>query len=124
MGTPYGVLTGKMMPPVAGIRVRTMLLLSKNSVRVVQGRGRGVHLHQATGWILHVQPSKLGELYLLTPILPAFFVVGTHLAILRQELRRAIREVSSPSPQLEDPDRALGPGLEEDPDLSVELINQ
>ena len=76
------------------------------------------------GWILHVQPSKLGELYLLTPILPVFFVVGTHLSILRQELRKAIREVNSPTPQLEDPDRALGPGLEEDPDLSVELINQ
>ena len=76
------------------------------------------------GWILHVQPSKLGELYLLTPILPAFFVIGTHLAILRQELQKAIREVNSPSPQPKDPDRALGPGLEEDPDIFVELIDR
>ena len=76
------------------------------------------------GWILHVQPSKLGELYLFTPILPAFFVVGTHLAILRQELRKAVREVNSPPPQPEDPDRALGPRLEEDPDIFVELIDR
>ena len=58
----------------------------------------------------------MGELYLLTPILPAFFVVGTYLAILRQELRKAVREVNNPSPQPEDPYRALGPGLEEDPE--------
>ena len=66
----------------------------------------------------------MGELYLLTPILPAFFVVGTHLAILRQELQKAIREVNSPSPQPEDPDRALGPGLEEDLDIFVELVDR
>ena len=41
-----------------------------------------------------------------------------------QKLRKAIREVSSPSLEPEDPDRALGPGLEEDPDIFVELIDQ
>ena len=76
------------------------------------------------GFILAVQPSKLGESYLLTPILPAFFVVGTYPAILRQELRNAVREVNNPSPQPEDPDRALGPGLEEDPDIFMELIDR
>ena len=76
------------------------------------------------GWILHVQSSKLGKLYPLTPILPAFFVVSIHLAILRQELRKAIREVNSPSPQPEDPDRALDSGLEEDPVIFVELIDR
>ena len=35
-----------------------------------------------------------------------------------------MREVQSPSPQLEDPDRALDPGLEEDPDIFVELIDR
>ena len=35
-----------------------------------------------------------------------------------------MREVHSPSPQLEDPGRALDPGLEEDPDTFVELINR
>ena len=34
-----------------------------------------------------------------------------------------MREVHSPSPQPEDPDRALDPGLEEDPDISVELVD-
>ena len=34
-----------------------------------------------------------------------------------------MREVHSPPPQLEDPDRALDPGLEEDPDTFVELID-
>ena len=34
-----------------------------------------------------------------------------------------MREVHSPSPQLEDPDRALDPGLEEDPDIFVELVD-
>ena len=35
-----------------------------------------------------------------------------------------MREVRSPSPQPEDPDRALNPGLEEDPDTFVELIDR
>ena len=34
-----------------------------------------------------------------------------------------MREVHSPPPQPEDPDRALDPGLEEDPDIFVELID-
>ena len=34
-----------------------------------------------------------------------------------------MREVNNPSPQPEDPDRAHGPGLEEDPDIFVELID-
>ena len=76
------------------------------------------------GWILHVQSSKLGKLYLPAPIFPALFVVSIHLATLRQELRKAIKEVSSPSPQPEDPDRALDSGVEEDPVISVELIDR
>ena len=35
-----------------------------------------------------------------------------------------MREVHSPSPQPEDPDQALDPGLEEDPDTFVELIDR
>ena len=35
-----------------------------------------------------------------------------------------MREIHSPSPQPEDPDRALDPGLEEDPDIFVELIDR
>ena len=65
----------------------------------------------------------MGELSLFTHNLPAFFVVNTHLAVSRQELRKAVREVNSPPPQPEDPDRALDPGLEEDPDIFVELID-
>ena len=76
------------------------------------------------GWILHVQPPKLGELLLFTPNLPAFFVISIYLAISYQELRKAVREVHSPPPQPEDPDRALDPGLEEDPDTFVELIDR
>ena len=34
-----------------------------------------------------------------------------------------MREVHSPSPQREDPDWALDPGLEEDPDILVEHVN-
>ena len=34
-----------------------------------------------------------------------------------------MREVHSPSPQPEDPDRALDHGLEEDPDIFMELID-
>ena len=34
-----------------------------------------------------------------------------------------MREVHSPSPQLEDPDQALDPRLEEDPVIFVELID-
>ena len=43
---------------------------------------------------------------------------------MRQELRKDIKEVSSPSPQLEDPDQALDSGLEEDLVISVELIDR
>ena len=35
-----------------------------------------------------------------------------------------MREVHSPPSQPEDPDRALDPGLEEDPDTFVELIDR
>ena len=35
-----------------------------------------------------------------------------------------MREVHSPPPQPEDPDRALDPGLEEDPDVFVELVDR
>ena len=34
-----------------------------------------------------------------------------------------MREVHTPSPQPEDPNRALDPGLEEDPDISMEFVN-
>ena len=68
--------------------------------------------------------SKLGKLYLPAPIFPAFFVISIHLATLRQQLRKAIQEVSNPSPQLEDPGRALDSGLDEDSVISVVLIDQ
>ena len=35
-----------------------------------------------------------------------------------------MREVHNPPPQPEDPDRALDPGLEEDPDTFVELVDR
>ena len=34
-----------------------------------------------------------------------------------------MKEINNPSLQLEDPGRALNPGLEEDPDISVELVD-
>ena len=40
-----------------------------------------------------------------------------------QELRRAVKEISSPPPQPEDLGRSLDPASQEDPDISVELIN-
>ena len=46
------------------------------------------------------------------------------MPLLWQELRKAIKEVSSPSPQPEDPDRALDSGLEKDPVIFVELIDR
>ena len=53
-----------------------------------------------------------------------FFLEVTCLDISEQELRRAVEGISSPSPQPEDPGRALDPGLEEDPDITVELVNE
>ena len=53
----------------------------------------------------------------------AFFAKVTCIDISEQELRRALEGISSPSPQLEDPERALDPGLEEDPDVAVELVD-
>ena len=53
----------------------------------------------------------------------AFFAKVTCLDISEQELRRAVERISSPSPQPEDPERALDPGLEEDPDMTMELVN-
>ena len=40
-----------------------------------------------------------------------------------QEPRRAVKEINSPPPQPEDPGRSLDPASQEDPDISVELID-
>ena len=53
----------------------------------------------------------------------AFFAKIICLDISEQELRRAVEGISSPSPQPEDPERVLDPGLEEDPDAAVELVD-
>ena len=53
----------------------------------------------------------------------AFFAKVTCLDIYEQELRRAVEGIFSPSPQPEDLGRALDPGFEEDPDITVELVN-
>ena len=42
---------------------------------------------------------------------------------LTQELRRDVEGIHSPAPQPEDPGRSLEPASQEDPDLSVELID-
>ena len=39
------------------------------------------------------------------------------------ELRQAVKEINSPPPQPEDPGRSLDPASQEDPELSVELID-
>ena len=53
----------------------------------------------------------------------AFFSKVACLDISEQELRRTVEGISSPSPQPEDPERALDPGLKEDPDAAVELVD-
>ena len=43
--------------------------------------------------------------------------------ILAQELLRAVKDINSPPPQPKDPERFLDPTSQEDPDISVELID-
>ena len=43
--------------------------------------------------------------------------------ISAQELRRAVKSISSRPPQPQDPEWSLDPDSEEDPDISVELID-
>ena len=43
--------------------------------------------------------------------------------ISTQELRQAVRDINSPPPQPEDPERFLDPASQEDPDISVELVD-
>ena len=43
--------------------------------------------------------------------------------ISAQELRRAVKDINSPPPQPEDPKRFLDLTSQEDPDISVELID-
>ena len=40
-----------------------------------------------------------------------------------QELRQAVKEINNPPPHPEDPERSFDPDCQEDPDLSVELID-
>ena len=40
-----------------------------------------------------------------------------------QELRQEVKDISSRPPQPEDRERSLNPASEEDPDISVELID-
>ena len=51
-------------------------------------------------------------------------MINIYLAISSQELRKAVGEINSPPPQPEDPERVLDPGLKEDPDIFVELIDR
>ena len=53
----------------------------------------------------------------------AFFAKVTCDDISKQELRRDVEGITSPSPQPEDHERSLDPGLEEDPDAAVELAD-
>ena len=82
-----------------------------------------IRIKPRDGFSMYNPPSWV-TLSLFTPSLPPFFVVSTYLDVSWQELRKAVREVNSPPPQPEDPDRALDPGLEEDPDIFVELIDR
>ena len=43
--------------------------------------------------------------------------------ISTQELRRDVEGIHSPAPQPEDPGRSLDPASEEDPDVTVDLID-
>ena len=43
--------------------------------------------------------------------------------ISTQELRQDVKEINSPPPQPEDPERSFDPYSQEDPDLCVELID-
>ena len=43
--------------------------------------------------------------------------------ILAQELHRAVKDINSPPPQPEDPERFLDPASQEDPYILVELID-
>ena len=43
--------------------------------------------------------------------------------ISTQEIRRDVAGIESPTPQPEDPERALDPASEEDPDIKVDLID-
>ena len=47
----------------------------------------------------------------------------SHFVISVQELCWAVKDISSPPPQPEDPERFLDPTSQEDPDISVELID-
>ena len=40
-----------------------------------------------------------------------------------QKLRQEVKDINSHPPQPEDPERSLDPDSEEDPDISVELID-
>ena len=40
-----------------------------------------------------------------------------------QELRRAVKDISSPPPQPKDPGQSLDPASQEDPNIYVELID-
>ena len=44
--------------------------------------------------------------------------------ISTQELRQEVKDIYSRPPQPEDPERSLDPDSEEDPDISVELIDK
>ena len=46
-----------------------------------------------------------------------------YFTISTEELRRDVEGIESPTPQPKDPGRSLDPASEEDPDITVELID-
>ena len=51
-------------------------------------------------------------------------MINIYLVVSSQELHKAVGEINSPPPQPEDPEPVLDPGLKEDPDIFLELIDR
>ena len=84
-----------------------------------------LHIKPRDGFSMYNPPSWVSCYSLLDSIHTCVLCHQSFILLFsKQELRRAVEEFNSLPPQPEDPGRALDPGLEEDPDISVEFVNE
>ena len=82
-----------------------------------------LHVSPLNGFSMNNPRSWVSEHLLFRTSDPYSHGYISHFVSSTQELRQAVKDIDSPRPQPEDPERFLDPASQEDSDILVELID-